>query len=582
MTERLRLSTLELLLVRFAQGSGLDPQRGFRGRTRRIRGGAHRVLHGIRGTLAVACAAAGAGCAGIAESPRAAYAVSAPAGNSFRASAAGDAPSFAIAGSELDGQTSGELELERGVADHALRDGRIGLFPTEQFELATGECADCGVPAAALWWFRDEVIAVPKRMQGGSSQRAVGPPAIVWLGSPQVIEGARLSEDARTVRAEGRSIPIALTPPLATNAAFADASTAQYFMGRPLTIRGAESSGSGGSRFVARTIFPEDERIDLGALRPAPLRPNELLGTMLEAQTDSRYRMLYSRGDPVGWAGRPVVAFVLSGAQGDDDGSRGGHVAVATGVLGERGEWGEWLVTNFYPLLEGNAKGIIPAALPLDNYLYDLNSGQLYYRPGYMLVAVLARPRAALAVQEALQDTLHALHCGEIEFDRARRNSTAMTIDPLRELGWRIPAVGPTSRIAGVAAAPFAALVRRSFRTAGSVYATFAAERTRLLPRVAFEVAGHDLLQLAQLGAGEDRDLTPFERMLAEDVEGVLFVRLPQVPSSRRFGTYPTPSLWAYGAGLISDPGGYEAAPEAEDPELPDDELRVTCADPGA
>src|SRR5690606_32870940 len=136
------------------------------------------------------------------------------------------------------------------------------------------------------------------------------------------------------------------------------------------------------------------------------------------------------------------------------------------------------------------AKGIIPASLPLDNYLYDLNSGQLFYRPAYMLVAVLAEPRAAIAVQQALDGTLHALHCGTIEFDRARRNSTAMTVDSLRELGWRIPFVGPTSRLVGAVAAPFTAIVRRSFSTAGSVYAAFAAEQTRLLPRVAFEVAG--------------------------------------------------------------------------------------------
>src|SRR5690606_7190277 len=112
-------------------------------------------------------------------------------------------------------------------------------------------------------------------------------------------------------------------------------------------------------------------------------------------------------------------------------------------------------------------------------------------------------------------------------------NSTALAIDPLRELGWRIPGVGPTSRIAGVAAAPVAAIVRRSFRVARSAYATFAAERTRLLPRVAFEVAGHDLLQLAAPGAREGDGLTAFERMLAEDVQGLLFVRLPQVPSAR-------------------------------------------------
>src|SRR5690606_16045239 len=303
------------------------------------------------------------------------------------------------------------------------------------------------------------------------------PPAVVWLGAPQRLAGARLSDDAREVRFDGRVLPLELSPPIPTNSAYVDASTSRFFAGRPVAVRGVETRGPGGPRFIARTIFPEDERIDTAALREAPLRPNELLGTLLEAQTAVRERLLYARTDPARWAGRPAVAFVLSGAQGDGDGSRGGHLAVATGVLGERGEWDDWLVTNFYPLLEGNAKGIIPASLPMDNYLYDLNSGQLYYRPGYMLVVVLSRPRAARAVQLALQQTLHALHCGDTELDRARRYSTAMTIDSLRELGWRIPTVGPTSRLAGAAAVPVAAIVRRSVRTAASVYATFAAER---------------------------------------------------------------------------------------------------------
>ena len=151
-----------------------------------------------------------------------------------------------------------------------------------------------------------------------------------------------------------------------------------------------------------------------------------------------------------------------------------------------------------------------------------------------------------------------------------------MTIDPLRELGWRVPAIGPTSRLLGLAAVPIAALATLRPRTARGVYGALAAERTRLLPRVAFEVAGHDLLQLAALAPQEHADLTPFERMLAEDLEAVLFVRLPQVPSSRRFGTYPVPSLWTFGAGLISDPAGFEAAPKTEDRVFPE-ALRGTC-----
>src|SRR5690606_11190750 len=206
----------------------------------------------------------------------------------------------------------------------------------------------------------------------------------------------------------------------------------------------AETDARGRTRFVARTIFPEDDRLDLDAPAWDPLGRNELLGTLIEAQAVARQRLPLARNAPGARPGEAVPALVLTGAEGDDDGSRAGHLAIATGVLGPRGEWRDWLVTNFYPLLEGNAKGIIPASLPIDNYLYDLNSGQLYYRPGYMLVAVLRRPRAAIAVQRRLQDTMLALYCGRIEFDRARRNSTATTITTMPEPAIRLLAIGPT------------------------------------------------------------------------------------------------------------------------------------------
>jgi hypothetical protein len=42
-------------------------------------------------------------------------------------------------------------------------------------------------------------------------------------------------------------------------------------------------------------------------------------------------------------------------------------------------------------------KRIIASMLPLDNYLMDLNSGQSYYRPTYLLVAVLKDARGNFA-----------------------------------------------------------------------------------------------------------------------------------------------------------------------------------------
>src|SRR5690606_13655491 len=159
MTEERRSSTLGLLLVRIRTGSGLDPQRWVRGRARRIHDGARAVLSSMCRGLIFASAAAGAGCASVPDSPRTPYAVPPPASDPAGAPGVEDTPSFLIA----DAGPGMLPASSRGprLAPGALDDGRLGLFAAGEFDLTTGRCTDCGVPPAALWWFRDEVIAVP-------------------------------------------------------------------------------------------------------------------------------------------------------------------------------------------------------------------------------------------------------------------------------------------------------------------------------------------------------------------------------------------------------------------------------------
>jgi hypothetical protein len=398
---------------------------------------------------------------------------------------------------------------------------------------------------------------------------------VLWVGAPTVLEGARLSADARTLSVEGTEVGLALTPQIPTNHSYADYSTASFFGRRPLRLRGAMHRDDARETFVARMLWPEDARIDSGSLTLEPLVENEMLSTLIEAQPASGAafpaRLLFERspGAPRDWAGRPVLALVLSGAQADDDGARAGHLAAATGLMGPQGEWHDWVADNFYPLAQTSSKGIVSASVPMDNYLLDLNSGQLYYRPGYMLVAVLREPAVAGDIHTALQQTLLDYYCQAFEFDQAALNSTAMTIDPIRALGWRIPRTGPTSRVAAVLAAPIATVARFSVSRGRAVYRAFTAETSRMMPRVAFEVAGHDLLYLASRGAGRT-DLTPFEQRLADDVEAVLFVRLPQVPSERRVGTFPARSLFTYGAQVFTAPTEYESGPDTRPQTLPD------------
>ena len=104
------------------------------------------------------------------------------------------------------------------------------------------------------------------------------------------------------------------------------------------------------------------------------------------------------------WAGKPVLAAILNGAQGDDDEAHGGHFGIVTGRVGPHGEWADWIVNNFYDADVVSEKGILPAMVPMDNYLMDLNSGQSYYRPSALLVLVLKQDRIPAAYQTNIQD----------------------------------------------------------------------------------------------------------------------------------------------------------------------------------
>jgi hypothetical protein len=476
----------------------------------------------------------------------------------------------------------------------ALASGPLGLFQGDAFRLADRDCSDCRLPEAVLWHFEGEPVAVPRIGLERRSQTAQAVlagdapayPAVIWLGAPERVRDATLAAGGEKIRVGDETLALQIVPQLASNRDFVDASTARFLASRPLALRGMTRMVDGVETFVARTLWPEDARIDAAALVLEPPRANEAFGTLIEAQSsalaaDFPVRLLWERerSAPRDWAGRPGFALILSGAQGDDDGSRGGHLGIATGHFGPRGEWDHWLVENFYPVDEPNAKGIIPASVPADKYLADVNSGQLFYRPGYMLVAVLREPRIAAAMQTGLHTTLIDLYCRDIRYSRARHNSTAMSIDPLRELGWRIPAVGASSRILGLMLAPIAMVAGRSFAVGRELFGSLATEKTRLLPRVAFEVIAHDLLALSAGDFEDDArdELSDFERALVADVDAIAFMHLPQIPSTRRFGTFPEQSMLTYGARVFARPGGFERAPPAVARPFPSG-LEESCA----
>ena len=467
----------------------------------------------------------------------------------------------------------------------ALAPGRsLGLYPATAFRLADGRCRDCATIRQALWYFERETIAVPlpgrpmaaftpgvraaadvAAWAAGQTDAAPldGPP-LVWVAAPQVADHTRLAADAATLAlGDGRTVGFEPTPKIPLNRSYFDGSSARYFAARAVKVRGTVAAG----RFVARTLWPEDFRLDpappLHAL-DAALPRTEALRALLRAEPGGGARSPFAahalwQREPAGASlpGRAVIGIMVNGAQGDDDEAHGGHFALVTGRTRPDGAVGDWLVNNFYSLDVESEKGIIAAPLPLDNYLADLNSGQGWYRPSYMLVAVLAADRAAVLLQNALNRVYNQFYRHQLVYQHGTMNCASISVDVLRALGWEVPARGATSPPLAAVGFPYFLATQRSLAKARTACDYLLEDQTRLMPAAAFEEAGASLLALAgdaAAGAARGAASGRLARMLAADVESVAFLRFPQFPSSRAFGNAPAVTTWEYHALVPADP----------------------------
>lgn len=484
-----------------------------------------------------------------------------------------------------------------------------GLFPADDFHISTGECADrspspgCATLPQALWFFRKEVIAVPKAghviagfdpqlhtaddLRQWNERTAPGSardyPGLVWIGSPQVIENARLDASGEHVQTSSGAMPFALAPRLDANRSFFNGESAAFFRQRKLRLRGTAESG----RFVARTLWPDDFRLDPAApLKPVAATPQALRDFVRSeprggAQSPFATQVVWQR-DPAAAqrrAGRPLIGIMLNGAQGDDDEAHGGHFGLLTGRVGAQGQMHDWLVANYYTLDSESEKGILAAMVPLDNYLADLNSGQAWYRPSYLLVATLRDERTAAHLGSALARVFNQFYRHQFVYQHATANCTGISVSALRTMDWQIPVLGATSWWKAVAALPVVAVTTGSLNKGKAMFDYLTEDQTRLLPAIAFEQAGADLLQL--VSGTSTRALTPYEEMLREDVEEIMLVRVPQLPSSRAWGDYPVASVSEYQRRLPRDPAHHQIVPVGprpfpqalKDPVAPDHKL---------
>ncbi len=447
--------------------------------------------------------------------------------------------------------------------------GALGLYAANELQLANGKCQKCPTIPQAKWYFEQEMIAVPaanRYVAGYSPTEAAQQdvrqwfarpgkgdldalPPLVWVGSSQVVTKAALSEDGNHIKLDsGETMGFGITPKISTNLSYYDASTQKYLSQRPLRLRGETVKEADGSdKFVARTIWP----LDFSLPTTAPLRKlseGETLQTLVQAEqggAKSAYstRVLWERkpGQARDWAGKAVIGLMLNGAQGDDDEAHGGHFGVVTGRYEADGNWSRWLVNNFYNLDSFSEKGIVAAVTPMDKYLMDLNNGQSYYRPSYMLVAVLKSDLPARQYQAAINRVYNHFYRHDFVYNHSQANCSGISLDTFRSLGWNVPERGDAGLPKASAAYVYVAATSASLADGRKIYDYLREESTRLYPAVAFDALGNDLLALAQNQT--TRTLSNFEKEMGDNLEALIFVRIPQIPSSRAFGLAPVYSF---------------------------------------
>ncbi|MGP1716701.1 MAG: hypothetical protein ACTS9Y_05935 [Methylophilus sp.] len=460
----------------------------------------------------------------------------------------------------------------------------LGQYASEQFATVTAPCAQCQGLPQALWYFKGQTIAVPQAGQpvtsfdadkrGADDVTALevsALPGIVWTGSTQQWINTHLSANGKQLRlADGTGAEFEIVPKIPTNLSYWNQASQAFFAQRALSIRGELV----GQTIVARTIWPQDFRLDMQAASQ-PLQTNESLKQLVQfeqggAQSLHESRLLWQRtlGVQPALAGKAVLGVLLNGAQGDDDEAHGGHFALATGVVGEDGSYHHWLVNNYYNLATNSEKGIIAGVTPFDKYMADLNSGQAFYRPSYMLVAVFSQPTIPGRIQAASNRVYQHFYRNDFVYDHATNNCAGISVDVLHNLGWKVPQSGGESVLKASAAYWYIAVTERSLTKGRAIYDYLNTEMTRLFPAVAFDAIGNDMLNIAQTASTQTL-ASPEMQAMANQIEAIYFVRIPQIPASRANGLAPVYSFAQYLQQAPADRSQWKIIPVTPNP-LPD------------
>ena len=190
-----------------------------------------------------------------------------------------------------------------------------------------------------------------------------------------------------------------------------------------------------------------------------------------------------------------------------------------------------------------------------------------WYRPSYMLVAVLADARAADAravgarprLQPVLPPPARLLPPDAQLHEHQRRHAA-------RARAAR-PRARPTSRplaVAGLSVPACAGAARSRRRSSRST--TACVDQTRLLPAAALEEIFTDLLALADRRATGTALGARSQTLSRADLDALVFLRFPQFPSSRAWGDAPAVTLAGVPLAAAARPGAAPDRPGAGPP----------------
>lgn len=424
----------------------------------------------------------------------------------------------------------------------------LGLEPLNTYKLTDGHCGNCGLSAVTSWYFTGEQVAIPRQahskkppMPAWLNNLPVADTVTpVWLGSPDYLTDIQVSaSNPLFLMQKDELIPSRLVRQHPRNQAFFNADSQRFFEQRRLNVRGRFNWGL----FEIHSFWPTDYRLQADKTEPLPPQKS-LQDWVQDAPQEFESERVWQRDTPSTENHQTAIGLMLNGAQGDDHEALAGHFALVTGQLNDDGRFDHWLVNNFYNLDSFNEKSIIAAPTPMDKYLADLNSGQNYYRPSYMLVAVVDDKSIATEVQQSLNQLFRHFYHHHLVYDHAQANCTGLSLDVIKALGFDVATRGNEGILKATAGYFYRLFTQGSFREAQQLYDYMTEERTRLLPAQAFDAIGEHWLALSHKSASGK--LTMMEKQFQKALQSLWLVKIPQFPSSRATGNAPVFSIDEY------------------------------------